>query len=87
MHDAASATTAIIPMTMPTFAPADKPLGEEELPIPGIEVELGEPVGLEVLEAAGEPEEPGDAVFVGLDVEDVDVNNSPSLLEVMKARI
>ena len=72
------------PIAIPAFAPADKPLGGDELPLPEVELGPREPVGLEVLEVTGEP---GDAETVGLGVEDVDVDNSPSILEVMRARI
>lgn len=74
-------------MIMPAFAPDDKLLGEEGLPLPSVELELGEPVGLEVLDAEGEL---GDAIFAGLSVADVDVNNSlctERKLEVIRARI
>jgi hypothetical protein len=76
----------ITPMAIPAFAPADKPFDEDELPLSdgalGLEELL---VGALLLEVTGEP---GDAEFVGLGVEEMDVEDSAaSILEVMRARI
>jgi hypothetical protein len=66
-------------MAIPAFAPVDKPLPDCALGL----VELL--VGALLLELMVEP---GDAEFVGLGVEEVDVEDSAaSVLEVMRAKI